>query len=116
MTLRRSWWGVAWVVALFVTACGSARGDRWLSDDKARHFQASAGLSALGVVGSGLVVDDPLARFGVGVLGAVAIGGAKELSDLSGNGQASGRDMAFNVAGAVVGGALTLLFESIASD
>ena len=101
-------WAAA--AALAVALAGGARAqpadpDPWLSQDKALHFGASAGLAVTGYALGGLwqPSSEPL-RLVVGGSAALAAGAVKELLDLAvGLGTPSWKDVAWNVAGTAVG-------------
>lgn len=94
----------ALAVALLAPAGARAQdADPWWGPDKALHFGLSAGLAA-GFYGVGtLFLDAPWERalFGGGV--ALGLGVAKELWDLTGRGQASWRDLCWDLIGVATG-------------
>jgi putative lipoprotein len=85
--------------------------DPWWGPDKALHFGVSAGLAAGGYGASSLVLDQRAARAGVGAGFSLTVGAGKELYDLSGGGDPSWKDFAWDVAGAGVGVAIALLVD-----
>lgn len=77
--------------------------DRWLGPDKALHFGVSAALAAGGYALSVPLTDTEPPRLIVGASLALGAGIAKELYDWSGRGDASFRDLAWDVLGTVTG-------------
>jgi putative lipoprotein len=107
---------LAAVVALagVVLGSGAARAadpDPWFGRDKALHFGASALLASDGYAVTGFATEDRRVRLAVGGGFALALGGAKELWDMGGHGDASLRDLTWDVAGTVVGLAATYLVD-----
>ncbi len=97
---------------MLVASCALAQeADPWLGPDKALHFGASAALATGGYAAGAFFFEEPAPRLAVGAGLALTAGAAKELYDLSGRGQASWKDMTWNVAGAATG-----LFVSYAVD
>jgi putative lipoprotein len=80
-----------------------AENDPWFGHDKALHFAASASLAVAGYGGASLVTDDRPTRAVVGASFALGLGIAKELWDLSGHGDASWRDLTWDVVGTATG-------------
>lgn len=87
--------------------------DRWTGPDKTLHFVASAGLAAGGYGLASLWTDDRTVQLVAGSSLALGAGLGKELWDLSGRGNASWRDMAWNVIGTATGLALATLADWI---
>jgi putative lipoprotein len=77
--------------------------DPWFGRDKALHFGASALIAGGGYAGASLVTDDSRARLAVGGGLALGAGVAKELWDDSGHGDASVRDLTWDVVGTATG-------------
>src|SRR5512134_305903 len=73
--------------------------DEWWARDKALHFGVSAGLAAGGYAAATPIVDERWQRAAIGSGFALALGAGKELYDLSGHGDASWKDFAWDVAG-----------------
>lgn len=91
---------------LFVPSTSQAQEaphDPWFGRDKALHFGASAALAAGGYAASAIVFEAPAARLVSGAGVALTAGVAKELDDLSGEGDASWRDLTWDVVGTGVG-------------
>jgi putative lipoprotein len=95
-----------------LTACSavapSARADEWWAEDKALHFGVSAGLGAGGYALASLHWDRPWQRALVGATFSLSLGAAKELWDLSGHGDPSWKDLAWDGIGTSVGVGLAL--------
>jgi putative lipoprotein len=97
-----------------LVAAGPARAeeaDPWLGRDKALHFGACAVISAGGHGAAALATDDLRVRVGVGAGAGLAAGVAKEVWDLSGHGDPSARDLAWDVAGTLTGVAVAALID-----
>ena len=90
--------------------------DDWLGPDKLLHFGAATALAGGGYAASSLVFDPKLARAAAGFGIAVGLGAAKEGVDALGYGDPSGKDFAWDVAGALVGSALALVVDSLLFD
>lgn len=103
---------------LFCLGPGEAAGqdltietDDWFGRDKMLHFGTSAAIAAGGTwVGTRLFESDAGAA-GFGLVLSLGAGGLKEWSDSRGGGDPSWRDMAWNVAGAVVGAGVVYLWQ-----
>ena len=95
-----------------VTSSGTALAldtDPWIARDKALHFDASAGLAAVGyAVSAGWLVDARWKAIAVGGGVAMAAGAGKELLDATHvfGGDPSWKDFAWDVIGTVAGLAL----------
>lgn len=102
----RGWITLAAVLTL-AAPCRRARAgaddDAWFGRDKALHFSFSAALAVGGYAGAGLWTDDRGTRLLAGGGLALAAGVGKELLDLSGRGDASARDLTWDVVGAATG-------------
>jgi putative lipoprotein len=85
--------------------------DPWWGKDKALHFGVSVGLSAGGYGVSSLVLDERWQRATAGAAFSLTLGVGKELWDLSGHGNASYKDFAWDVAGTLVGTGLALAID-----
>src|SRR5262245_21991436 len=79
--------------------------------DKALHFGISAGLAAGGYAASTPFVDARWQRAALGSGFALCVGAGKELYDLSGHGDPSWKDFAWDVAGTAVGIAIALAVD-----
>ena len=100
------------VTCAVLLVAGSARAeDSPLGADKALHFSACAGIAAAGYAGSWLIAQPVEARLGTAVGLALFAGVAKELLDIRGFGTPSTLDLAWDLAGAVVGASLAWLTD-----
>ena len=77
--------------------------DPWFGRDKALHFAASASIAAVTYGGASLATDDRPTRLVVSASVALGAGILKELWDLSGHGDASWRDLTWDVVGTTTG-------------
>ena len=77
--------------------------DPWFGRDKALHFAASASIAVVAYGGTALVTDDRPTRAVVSASVALGAGILKELWDLSGHGDASWRDLTWDVVGTTTG-------------
>lgn len=91
---------LALVLVVFVAAfCNRAQADEWTGPDKPKHFAASAVMAAA-VAAAGYSEREAFAA-------SLAVGLAKELHDSRRGGTGfSGKDMAWNAAGAYLGAKL----------
>lgn len=92
-------------------AARAADPDPWMGPDKALHFAASAGLAGLGYGASVAFTDSRPVRLAVGAALSLSAGVAKELWDLSGHGDASWRDLTWDLVGCTVGLAVSWLLD-----
>src|SRR5437764_7765386 len=81
----------------------SANADPWFGRDKLVHFAASGSLAVVGYAGASMFTEDRPLRIGAGAALAVSAGVAKELWDLDGHGDASWRDLSWDLLGAATG-------------
>jgi putative lipoprotein len=100
----------AGVALLLVSVASHARAqqaasdpDPWFGHDKALHFAASASIAVVAYGGAALVTDDRPTRIAVSASVALGAGILKELWDLSGHGDASWRDLTWDVVGTTTG-------------
>jgi putative lipoprotein len=77
--------------------------DPWFGRDKALHFAASASLAMVGYGGASLATDDRPTRIVVAASFAFGAGLLKEAWDLSGHGDASWRDLTWDIVGTTTG-------------
>jgi len=107
--------GSALGVALTFGSCSrqaaAADEDRWWGRDKALHFGVSAGLAVGGYAVSTLVLDEPYQRSLAGAGFALSLGIAKETYDYTAHGDASWKDLSWDVAGTALGIGLALAID-----
>lgn len=108
MNATRSFGGVALVLAITAVP---ARADAWWGSDKALHLGVSIGLAAGATAVTAAWIEDPLERAVIGAVSSVTIGVAKEFFDGLGLGEASFRDLTWDLVGSVIGGALAWVVE-----
>jgi putative lipoprotein len=113
MTIRARTATTGLALTFFVTLVGGGRharaqaqdDDPWFGRDKALHFSFSAALAGAGYGGAALLTEREDRRWrllaGAGV--ALCAGIGKELYDLSGHGDASARDLAWDAIGTATG-------------
>jgi putative lipoprotein len=77
--------------------------DPWFGRDKGLHFAVSGTIAAAGYAGAALVTENRTTRAAAGATLALGAGAAKELWDLSGHGDASWRDLTWDVVGTATG-------------
>jgi putative lipoprotein len=77
--------------------------DPWFGRDKALHFAASASLATVAYAGAALATDDRPTRIVAAASIALAVGVIKEAWDLTGHGDASWRDLTWDVVGTTTG-------------
>ncbi len=104
------------VLAVLAGPVGSARAqtadaDPWWGRDKLLHFSASASLAIVGYAGTSLGTESRPARAAGGAALAVGAGAAKELWDLDGHGDASWRDLTWDLIGAATGVLVSLAVD-----
>jgi putative lipoprotein len=93
-------------VALLMTSEARAQQrdtDPWFGQDKALHFAASATIAAVAYGGAALKTDDRPTRIAAAVTIALGAGVLKEVWDLTGHGDASWRDLTWDVVGTTTG-------------
>jgi putative lipoprotein len=96
---------------LLPTVARAADPDPWFGRDKALHFGATALLANVGYADAALATDDVRIRLAVGGGLALTAGVSKELWDLSGRGDASFRDLTWDVLGTATGLALAAAID-----
>ena len=77
--------------------------DPWFGHDKALHFAASASIAVVVYAGASFQTESRPKRAIAATSVSVSAGIAKELWDLSGHGDASWRDLTWDVIGATTG-------------
>jgi putative lipoprotein len=93
-------------VALFAVSEARAQqpdADPWFGRDKALHFAASASIAVVVYAGASFQTESRPKRAAVAASVALAAGLAKETWDLSGHGDASWRDLTWDVIGTTTG-------------
>lgn len=91
----------------------AAEADPWFGPDKALHFSVSAALAGGGYGATAAIAEDRRWRLPVGATIALGAGVGKELYDLTGRGDASWRDLAWDVTGTVTGLAVAWLIDRL---
>jgi putative lipoprotein len=91
------------LAAARVARADSANADPWFGRDKLIHFAASGSLAVVGYANASMLTENRPARIGAGAALAVGAGVAKELWDLDGHGDASWRDLSWDLIGAAAG-------------
>ncbi len=86
--------------------------DAWWGPDKALHCGVSAGLAAGGYAVSSIALDKAWQRATAGAAFSLSAGAAKELWDLSGHGDPSLKDLAWDGIGTALGVALALALDT----
>ncbi len=104
------------LLAALAAAPGAARAesadaDPWWGRDKLIHFSASASLAIVGYAGTSMGTESRPARAAGGAALAIGAGAAKELWDLDGHGDASWRDLTWDLIGATTGVLLSLAVD-----
>jgi putative lipoprotein len=94
------------VLLLGIQATRVRADDAWLAPDKGLHFGVSLGLAASGYGLSSLVLEEPRYRALVGFSFALSLGLVKEAWDAAGHGDASWRDVTWDILGGLSGTAL----------
>ncbi len=98
-------------------AARAADPDPWFGSDKALHFGASAGIASAGYGMAAIGYDERWPRFLWGGGVGLAAGVGKECADSLGAGQASWKDLTWDVLGVAVGlGVAWLLDVAISRD
>jgi putative lipoprotein len=77
--------------------------DPWFARDKALHFGVSAGITIVGYAGASLKTDHRPTRRAAAILLGLTAGVSKEVWDAFGPGDASWRDLAWDVIGTATG-------------
>ena len=101
------------VLALHGGAARASEDDPWLGRDKALHFGASALIAGGTYALSALWIDGRNGRAGVATGVALGAGVSKELYDLSGHGDPSLRDLAWDVVGTAFGVGVSVLIDIV---
>ncbi|MCL2824404.1 MAG: hypothetical protein FWD57_10455 [Polyangiaceae bacterium] len=93
------------------TSHARADDDPWFGPDKGKHFGASAVIAAGGYGIGSLVFEDRVHSLFLGGGVALTAGVGKEVLDSMGYGQASARDLVWDVIGTAVGLGLALALD-----
>lgn len=101
------------MVCALAPSLAHAQGDDWFGADKALHASVSAGLGAGGYALASLVWRPRPVRLAAGFGLALSAGVAKELVDLTGVGDPSWRDLAWDAIGASLGALLALGLDAV---
>jgi putative lipoprotein len=103
------------VALALVAAPGEARADedKWLGTDKALHFEVSVALASGAYALSSLKIDGMAPRAAIAGGFSLAVGAGKELWDLSGHGDPSWKDFAWDAIGTAVGLGLAMTIDAI---
>jgi 2-iminobutanoate/2-iminopropanoate deaminase len=105
------------LVALFSSSRAlAADPDPWFGKDKALHFAVTTGVSAGGYGASALFVEDRGLRFAIGAGSAIGLGIAKEIYDAARGGDASPRDLVWDVVGAATGSLVALAIDLLLDE
>jgi putative lipoprotein len=99
------------VMPLASARAETADADPWWGRDKALHFSASASLAVVGYAGTAMGTENRAARAAGGAALAVGAGVAKELWDLDGHGDASWKDLTWDLIGATTGVLFSLVID-----
>jgi putative lipoprotein len=89
----------------------AAESDPWLGRDKALHFAASFTLAGAGHAGAALVSERMPVRVATGASLALGAGIAKEVYDRTSGGDASWRDLTWDVMGTATGMVVAWLLD-----
>src|SRR5687767_10062859 len=104
VTTRRPLTVASAIVLVLVGRSAAARADDdWFGRDKGLHAAASAVIAAGSYAASTPWLDDRGSRAAVGASVALAAGIGKELWDAAGTGDASGKDLVWDVIGTAIG-------------
>jgi uncharacterized protein YfiM (DUF2279 family) len=101
------------VVLAMIAAAAPARADEWLGADKALHFGATFALASGGYAAGAWLGESPETKWLAGAGLAVAAGVGKELYDLTGRGDASWKDLAWDGFGTAAGLLVALAAETL---
>jgi uncharacterized protein YfiM (DUF2279 family) len=113
--LARSRFAAAFLAGALLAAPPALRAaepaDPWLGEDKIRHGAVSMVLAAEAYGFAAEITASPWERAAAGFGVSVGLGLAKEVADLAGAGDASYRDVVWNVAGALLGAGIVLAMD-----
>jgi len=94
---------LAGAVLLLGPAARAQDADPWFGPDKTLHFAASASIAVVVYAGVSFKTDDRPTRVAAATTFALGAGLLKEAWDLSGHGDASWRDLTWDVIGTTTG-------------
>jgi putative lipoprotein len=100
---------------VLLVAGGARAEDAWWAFDKGEHLIATTSIASVGTEVTRFWIASPWIRAAVGFGAAVVIGAGKELLDLTGLGDPSWKDFAWDLIGGAVGTVLSLGFEWLLS-
>jgi uncharacterized protein YfiM (DUF2279 family) len=111
MRLWTSWCWALVFLGLLVSRQPVVAQDSWLGADKGTHLAASAAFATAGYSAAMLVAGEPWQRAALGGGFAFALGVAKEIYDATGHGDASLRDLTWDVIGCAFGVGVAMLLD-----
>ena len=85
--------------------------DPWFGHDKLLHFEATSTLALVGYAGASLTTEDRPTRLTLSLALPFAAGIGKELWDGTGRGDASWRDLTWDIVGAASGALLATAID-----
>jgi len=85
------------------TRARAQEADAWFARDKALHFGVSAGITVVGYAGASLKTDHRPTRRAAAIVLGLGAGVTKEVWDAFGHGDASWRDLTWDVIGTATG-------------
>lgn len=85
--------------------------DPWLGPDKALHFTASTMIASGAYAGSTYFTQSLAARVAFGAGAGITVGALKELLDMTGFGDPSWKDFAWDVVGTAVGVGIAITID-----
>jgi uncharacterized protein YfiM (DUF2279 family) len=107
---------LALVLAVLALPVRAFAQDDWLGPDKALHFEVSAVLAQTTYGASSFLLRRPRDRALAAAGFTIGLGAAKELYDLTGRGDPSFKDLAWDAAGTAIGVAIALALDEIFRD
>ena len=102
---------VAFPILPIAAPCFAESADPWWGRDKAIHFSASLILAGDGYATAATLTRRESVRVGVGASVAFAAGASKEVYDRYSGGDASMRDLTWDVVGAATGSIVSWLID-----
>jgi putative lipoprotein len=98
-------------LCVLCTTCLAADRDPWWGQDKALHFSSCFMFAGDGYAGASVISKRESARIGTGAALAIAAGVTKEVHDKYSGGDASMRDLTWDMVGAATGTVLSWLVD-----